>query len=188
MTETSINHLEVLAKVCESKSFLNKEFLIWIWFTIEETGGSIKLTIDDAQQLTELWIENKITLEKSGDNVMKHSLNGGDPSSSIEATAALLNGKAVTEIRLGISLEDSEYSFTINHKDLCPKSVNMPKETSQADNPEQRLHKRASAIMTLAKVIDCLFNQFLSKRIETSWEDDVISIREWILLRKQMTD
>ena len=142
--------------------------------------------IDDKMESVNLWIDDKIILEDPQTGSHKHSLKGGNPSASLEATAALVTGKTVTELKLGAHIDEKEYTFTLNHKDLSPKSLGLPKVTTASEDPGYQLLHRVECISEVTSMIDALFLLFLSTRTEESWENkEMESIREWIVERGQ---
>lgn len=169
-----------------SKSFLGKEFLTWLWYFIEEEGGDFSFQNDSTKSMgAEIWIDDKIAFESTGSDTARHSLNGGNPSDSLEATAALLTGKIVTELKLGLTIGEDQYRFGLASKDLTPKSVTIPKPPLSGD-PASTAIFRLSHIEKVITALDTIFIQFLQARVDDSWEDEsLINLRNWISQRKE---
>jgi hypothetical protein len=185
--------LETLTKLTElnqSKGFLGQEYLTWLWYLIEDASGSINLNlVNGTKKKLEIWVDDKINLEASSARVHRQSLRGGTPSTSLEATAALLSGKTVTELKLGLIIDDQEYSCSLNHKDLNPRSVVLPKMTSTDEGPADEFawaEAQLDRLTALLDILDGLFHEFINSRITSTWTDlELTRIRSWIQQRSQ---
>lgn len=173
-----------IVQLLESKSFLGQEFLTWLWYSIEENAGTFTLDAPPKgiPSEIELWIDDKIVLEATGTEAHMHSLKGGNPSASLEATASLVAGKNVTEMKLGINVGDEKiYKLTLNHKDLSPKSVVLPKLTAQKGDLAETVSLQIESLNGLVSILDELYKNFIRARTLDSWDnEDLDGIREWI--------
>ncbi len=88
--------------------FLGREFLLWVWFKSETSGGRYLLDKDTG---AELWVDRKIVLQKDDDEVSEKITCAGDNPHLREARFALRENKQVTESRLRLIIEENEYSF-----------------------------------------------------------------------------
>lgn len=171
-----------------SKAFLGREFLTWLWFSIEETGGEMQLQVaGNKDENLEIWIDNKITLESATSHVHSQTLKGGQPSASLEATAALINGKMVTEMSLGINYRELEASFRLSCKDLCPKAIGFNYKRPGSDQVTgDEINEKIEALQTVLDIVDDLFGQFISARTDDSWDKkDLDRMRDWVESRSQ---
>jgi hypothetical protein len=147
---TTTTWIERLQELSQSKQFLNKEFLTWLWYFAEQNQGPIEFTpkdLLDAPQTKKkssfyLWIDDKIILEsihRGGQKTLQHSIKGGDPSKSPEAGLALLGGKIVKELKLGMRiLPWGDFTATLNGTDLNPRSLTLPKPTDDTSQNQCR--------------------------------------------------
>ena len=185
MTQSIKETLNDISSLSDSKSFLGKEFLTWLWYFIDEEGGSFTFSNRDGKPIeADIWVDDKIAFESTGSDSAKHSLNGGNPSSSLEATAALLTGKIVSDLKLGLKVNEDEFSFGLSWKDLSPKSVGLPKILNSSD-PATAAVCRLDKLDLLFSALDGIFTQFVDMRINDSWEDESLeNLRSWISQRK----
>ena len=182
----STEHLEALLSFTKEKSFLSKEFLTWLWYSIEETGGEFTIDAGEETTVVDMWIDDKMTLESNESNVLKQSLKGGSPSTSIEATTALNLGKFVSELRIGANANDREYSFTLGAKDLTPRAIKLQASSEKTEHDEDHLEFRIQEIKFVLRVVDSLFTQFLNTRTQSSWQNvELENIKDWIQHRGQ---
>lgn len=147
---TKTPEIETLEFINQSKQFLNKEFLTWLWFFAENHTGPLQVerqgafpSLQENDHKTKkskgknltfyVWIDDRLILEshirstaQSHQNVFK----GGDPSQSPEASVALLGGKVVKELKLGCKiLPYGDFSAILSGSDLNPRSLTLPKRS-----------------------------------------------------------
>lgn len=194
--------IEKLQLMSESKSFLNKEFLTWIWYFAEKNTGTIRFSppksLDFGGQKPPtdfyLWIDDKIILEatqRGSQNTVQHSLKGGDPSKSPEACLALLGGKIVKEIKIGIKiLPFGDFTATLNGADLNPRSLTLPKATDESgENPQDPFIFRINAARLFIAALDHLVSVFIAERMRDDFETEVIpKLSSWIQKKHQNKD
>lgn len=186
MPEPYFEAIDSLEDIRQNKGFLNREFLTWLWYTAEESGGEISVELSGKLENVELWLEDKIVLESQTSHVHKQALKGGQPGASLEATAALISGKSVSELKMGLSWRDSDYIFNLNSKDLQPTGIALPTLKGEYSDQLDVIHARAEALQTIVDIIDALFLQFLRARTNKTWENNELGqIKDWIEHRSQ---
>lgn len=168
-------------KAIEEKAFWGNEFLTWLWFRSETSGGELKLS---GMEGVNLWIEEHLVLEGPDSGSRENTLKEGDVASSFEAAAALLVGKKVKRARFGMSQGEMQWSFTLDGATLDFKSVKIPHveaEEEDADAPEAIVFLRMGMVRRMLDAIDALLAEFAALRVSPDWErDEVPSIRKWI--------
>ena len=110
-TEKTQNRVENLSTSLETHRYLAREFLTWLWYLIETEEApyrfnKVRQEFETADSDLELWIDDRIVLENPSSKAHENVIRGGNPSESIEASAALLSGKTVKEMKLGLRLSD----------------------------------------------------------------------------------
>ncbi|MBQ46594.1 MAG: hypothetical protein CMP10_03750 [Zetaproteobacteria bacterium] len=177
-------HAENLLSLSRAKTFLGREFLTWLWYQSEsgDNLNKIESPVSGETYICDLWIDDKVTLESSQSTVHSHALRGGNPSQSIEAAAALQSGKTVKSIKIGVNIEGfGEYLTTLNSSDLAPRSLTVPEpEEHEEIDANSLLSFRINKINAFLDVLDGLFSQFLSKRVNLDWRNDQKLIKGWI--------
>lgn len=164
-----------LRQLGKSKGFLGKEFLTWLWYQVETTGGSIAVTpnssgesVSDPVQI-ELWIDDRVTLEAAIGHVHTQTLKGGDPSQSAEASTALRAGKVVKEMKLGMNIPGiGEITCVLGADELAPRSLQLPQPADDLHQDEgfSLLSFRLLACEQFCETLDGLFALFLESRLD----------------------
>ncbi|MEZ4744229.1 MAG: hypothetical protein R3B45_17555 [Bdellovibrionota bacterium] len=190
LVKTQNEHLEKLSNLAQSKLFLGKEFLTWVWY-LTDTSSSLEIPLDKKNKIkVELWIDDKILLESNGQTKEESLIRYGDPSQSAEAAIALESGKTVKELKLGIHIANyGEFTATLAHDQLIPKSLQLPvqkEDDDTYDNEFSKLENRIELTNLYMKTLDSLFLMFINERTDATWEGSQIDqIREWIKSKAQ---
>lgn len=165
-------------KTMEEKAFWGHEFLTWLWFRIEEGGGEVP--VPDLGTAT-LWIEERLTLGSLETDSKENILKNGEVARSAEAAAALAVGKKVQEVRLGLSVNDREYEFTLRGDTFDLASGKIP--PVEAD-PDEGWHGTALVRLGLVRevwdVLDGLYREFVGLRVSSEWPQTVAAMADWI--------
>ncbi len=156
-----------ILKAFEEKAFWGHEFLTWLWYCSEETGGDFELPQHGP---VALWIEDRLVLGSLDSESKENILKEGDVSRSAEAAAALSVGKKVLEARFGLIREDREWSFVVKGDTLDLTSVRMPRVLADEDDD---WHTTAFVRLGLARecldVLEALFGEFVKLRLSDAW-------------------
>jgi hypothetical protein len=189
--ENSIIQLTKLNNLCDTKKFLGKEFLSWLWFQIESNEMPIKINAIDSNHSydVDIWIDDRVVLESTSTTAHTQSLRGGTPSKSAEAAAALKTGKAPKEMKVSLIINSQyEFSCVLNQKDLFPKNIQIPPMSDDEDDrsAESHLEARLKLLNLFLNAFDALYSKFLHTRTHSSWDNEELSkIKKWIQTREQ---
>lgn len=161
----------------ETRRFLGRELLAWIWFESElfETRFSIPGFGD-----CELWLERSIALESNGEReVEKSKLTGEAPSGRPEAREALRQGKLPTKAKLVVKRGEQEFSLVLDADTLGLSGVKIPALLKgEGDAP---FYERIQLIEELEGAIESLYREFLVLRLDATWGRAVMpAIRAWM--------
>jgi len=190
----STEHLQNLANLTQTKVFLGKEFLTWLWYMSDEkVHVDVELVDSDEVIDVELWIDDRILLESDNGSKEESLMRHGDPSKSSEAAVALENGKTVKELKLGIRIREyGEFTSNLSYDQLNPKSLQLPISQNQNDDEEidssSKLSTRIHQTNVFLSVLNGLFLMFLNERTDKNWEDKGLrKIREWITAKAKQS-
>ena len=170
------SQIEWYQSITASKPFFGQEFLTWLWFRSESGEDQVNLTGSTGEEYVfDLWIDDRLILESSTARAHHHTIRGGDPSQSAEAATALLTGKSVKELKMGINVEGyGEYQAVLSGKDLAPRSLSLPDQEDASGeaiaDPLELIQLRLEQMRVFLDILDGLFLQFISERTEDSWE------------------
>lgn len=159
-----------------SKEFLGREFLTWLWFKSETQEGTF--TLDKSKQAV-LWFDDRVVLQSAGNAMVTCQ---GESSELIEARHALRDGKKVTQAKIKLIVGDNDWSFTLDSTWLNLKGVKTPRVMLDTkEDPEGLFYEKASLLDTAISVVEQLFIQFIKIRISAKWDSkEVPAIRKWI--------
>ena len=171
-----------LRQLGKSKGFLGREFLTWLWYQAETSGGSIAVASvgSESNDFTQvdIWVDDRVTLEASIGHVHTQTLKGGDPSQSAEASTALRFGKVVKEMKLGMNIPGiGESTCVLSADELSPRSLQLPQPADELHQEEgfSLLSFRLLACEQFCAILDGLFALFLESRLD---QDEYLKVRQ----------
>jgi len=175
-----------LQTLTRSKRFLGSEFLIWLWFRIEEND---EMTVfprgSSAPVRLNLWVDDRVVTSASSGQI--NLLRGGDPANSAEAAVALLSGKSVRELKLGFNIHGvGEYRATLDATNLRPKGLVLPSFEQDEENEimPALIPLRVRQVDFFLRILDGIFSVFIDDRVSPDWEKTINNgINEWITKR-----
>lgn len=187
---------EQLSSIPKAKAFLGREFLTWLWFFADTSGGEKEFVDQQSgkKRRFDLWIDDRLVLESGRGLSHEHVLKGGDPAHSQEAGLALATGKTVRELKLGVRIKGlGDFTAVLGESDLNPRSLKLP--TSDHSDEEETAESTLPIMLRLRQtesfiaVLDCLFSWFIEHRLSDTWESEHLpTIRAWIKKRQQAPD
>jgi len=167
-------------KLMEEKAFWGAEFLTWLWYLSENSGGEIEV---EGHGPVALWIEEHLVLEGPDSQSHENIIKSGDVAGSAEAAAALSVGKKVSRARFGLAQGEMQWSFTLDGASFDMRSMKIPKveaEDEDADDPAAMVFLRMSMVRRCLDIIDALFTRFASYRVSPEWEGATAdAMRRW---------
>ncbi len=161
----------------ESRRFLGREFLAWLWFESElfETSFVVAGFGD-----CELWLEKSVALESFGEReVEKSKLTGEAPSGRPEAREALRQGKLPTQAKLMVRRGEQDFALVLTADTLGLSGVKIPALLKgEGDEP---FFERIQLIEELEGAIEALYRDFLLLRLDASYGRAVMpAMRAWM--------
>jgi hypothetical protein len=152
------------------------EFLAWVWFESERTGG--RMDLGDPLGVVDVWVDERLAFRDSTDDRPRAILTGENPSQTLEARAALAGGKLLRELQLGIRREERDYSVTLKGSLLDFCGVKLP--PGEAED-ESLIYDRMFFYEELHLVLSRLLQRFAETRTSEEWEQGTkAAIEEWI--------
>jgi hypothetical protein len=181
---------EDISHLGKSKGFLGAEFLTWLWYLIEQNSEQLIIPLNATSPVSvSLWIDDRVVI--SAVSGQHNTLRGGDPANSAEAAVALITGKSIREIKLGMNIHGvGEYRVTLNAVDLRPRGLVLPTPSDIDD--DEKIHisipMRIKQLELFLRVFDGIFLKFMDERILPKWEKSTIhGIKEWVSNRSNWT-
>jgi hypothetical protein len=166
----------------ETTRFLGAEFLLWLWFSRDVTGGEVFIA---GRGLLVVSLEAELGLADPIAERERVSIRGVDPFGGPEAGEALVAGKLPRKVGLRIVFEQAEWIMTLDSKTLALSNVKLPATDSQGE--EELFYERMRRLEQIHELVHALYAHFLAVRISAAWESDVVpALRRWIALGELM--
>jgi recombination associated protein RdgC len=175
-----MNFVEIL----QQKGFLGREFLTWLWFTSERTGGFIH---NGNQPPFGVAFLDRIVLSSADESKQVVTLTG-ETFEPKHALAAILEGKKIEEARISVNRHDND-NFAMLLKatwfqfsGLRTPPILPAKEASDDEDDETATFLEKFALVTKAmEIVDSLFQEFMNLRLSERWTaEELPAIQEWI--------
>lgn len=160
----------------ETTRFLGNEFLLWLWFAGDVTGGSHEL---DDGNVVEVSLESQLKLTDPLSASESISMRGEDPFGSPEADQALKQGKMPAKVLLRLKQGEAEWLATLNGPALALSGIKLPALLDEA--ADEPLFERLRLLEQLDDLLHGLYRQFLTVRLSPSWNQDLLpAMKSWV--------
>ncbi len=177
----------------QTKSFILSEFFLWLWQKVEDQSGILKL--DDEKisfpwlgraDSLEMWLDDELSFSSSSGKVRQQKYKGGSPSHSEEAQLALVSGKFLNSIKLGVSLPGGlgSFSFYLNSKALQPEKIHIGTLEHLVWEKSSAIEKRLEIVSFCQELVETLWDEFLNLRLsKTHHEEYLKHLKNWIQIK-----
>lgn len=179
-----------LVDLIQEKRFLGQEFLAWLWYKSEESGGYVNLGSGVGDVL--VVFEKHMLLEVGEGEACEKVICRGLQTELKEAREGLRLAKKPEQARLRIVRGDNEYGVTLTAATMEFRNVRLPKTagTESGDDPdglEGQILERMALFEELIFLVNEMFRLFLQVRTTAQWSEELGGIREWINPDKDIT-
>ena len=145
----------------DRKTFLGKEFLVWLWHQNMVEGGVSSIEDDP----TCLLLGDALNLTASSGDVQDLTLKKGMVTESEAAFSALGRGLMPSKVKLRILDGDQEFACTYNGLTLDPSGLKIP-SVPKGLNDLDRADARMSLLLEALKHLDNRFMRYVALRDE----------------------
>jgi len=171
-----------LFDILREKAFLGREFLTWLWFRSDRSGGRIDLP---GGKVIEVFFLDRMTLDLAEAETPQTVSLKGEQSELREGLAALREGKKIEEARISVRSGDNDFTMNIKATWFSFGSFRTPpvfrEDDSDGDDGEGAFLEKVSLIEEGMAAIDALFEHFLRLRVSDEWElSELPALRRWI--------
>lgn len=158
-----------------SRDFLGNEWLLWLWWALEEESESIKLADDS---VATCMLQRTLSLECPLNETGKETIASESPTRLPEARLALLGGKLPRKLGMTVVRHDEQYELSIQAETLAVSGAVLPKLDGEPGRG--RLEDRVDQLRHLTETLDLLFDVFCRRRLSSAWQEDLPRIRRWL--------
>jgi recombination associated protein RdgC len=161
----------------ETTRFLGGEFLLWLWFSRDVTGGEIYIKGRGTLLVS---LETQLGLADPIAERERVLIRGLDPFGGTEAGEALAAGKLPRKVGLRIVFEQSEWVMTLDSSTLALSGVKLPALANERE--DELLNERMRLLEQVHDLVHALYAHFLGVRLSPAWDSDVLpALRRWVL-------
>lgn len=186
-----------LALVIESRRFVGREFLLWLWFESELFEATLHTKEHGSFGM---WVEKRLVFSSGREST---TIKGATPGAHREAKESLCRGKLPESMGFHLSREDGEASFTIKGDTLGVTGLSLPtvldeeepapdviapparkprkrrdedparEAEREADEAAESFYERMRLTQSVESLVEALYRDFLALRLGAAWEADV---------------
>jgi hypothetical protein len=169
-----------IVQAVDMKDFLGNEFLLWLWWHLENEDGQVAcLDPDGQQQAVYLTVDKTLEMECAWGVGGKQTLRGDGPSRLREAGEALRMGKWPRKAGLILSDGEHQWELTLQGDRWVVSAASMP-EVPDAESPRELTEARLQLVRRLANTLDGMFGAFLSERTSGTWPSKRDTLGRWV--------
>jgi hypothetical protein len=159
----------------DSKDFLGNEFLLWLWFALENESDTIRLS--DNTEVTAM-IARTLSLECPRGQTGRESIAHEAPNRLPEARRAIQSGKMPRKLGLVLDRQGSQYELAISAENLAVAGAKLP--APEETEERARLEERVTQLRHLIETLDLLYDAFGARRHSDLWSKDLAGMQKWL--------
>ncbi len=154
-----------------------RDFLTWLWFLTEETGGKIKTPCGDFEAMIEGPLTFAFASSEAKGAAESTVKKGGCPQVSAEAKAALAVGKKLRKAKLTITRGSEIWSGTFDADKLSFSGLSLPEGEEMERN--SRFAERVDRLHVLHVALEAYFKLFAEALLGDERPAFEKKIRKW---------
>jgi hypothetical protein len=158
-----------------SRDFLGNEFLLWLWYYLENESDSLRLadSSDAAVLLT-----RTLSLECPRGQTGKEQISSDGPTKLPEALRAVQAGKLPRKVGMIITRQDQTYDFALQAETLAIIGAKLP--VPEEEDERARLEERVAQIRHLLETLDLTYGAFTQRRLSDDWNKESAKMKKWL--------
>lgn len=157
---------------------LGGEFYLWLWWASEQQGGRFDLA--NPVGTTHVWVDDRLAFRRPDDTKVTAVMTGENPSTSLEARAALAGGKVIQDLRLGVRRDDREFFVTLRGPGVFIGGLKLPQVLSEAG--DEAVFDRMFLFEEFTLILEGLLRSFAGIRASSAWKTEVMpAMSAWLL-------
>jgi hypothetical protein len=154
----------------ETHGFLGEEFLTWLWFRWETTGGEFTLS---GGRVVGIALDDFLTFAAPSDDETVQTLRRGLPTRTAEARTALRQGHRLTKARLLVAESSRQWSAVLDAPTLTLTGVKLPDDDEESTSDADRNADRSANWLALHELVQELYGVFLRERLRPDFKKAV---------------
>ncbi len=162
-----------------NRDFLGNEFLLWLWYMVENETDTIKL--GDNSEVA-IMLARTLLLECPKGQYGRESFSSDGPGKLPEALRALQVGRLPRKTGLTLVRHDHAYELKVQAETLAISSAKLP--APEEEDERARLEERVNQLRHLIETVDLLYVAFLGHRLGDKWKNESGKIKKWLKTAK----
>jgi len=158
-----------------NRDFLGNEFLMWLWFVLENETDTLKL-MDDSE--VTVMLARTLSLECPRGQTGRESIQSEGPTRLPEAHRAVQSGKLPRKVGLTLVRHDSQYELVMQAESLAVTGARLPLPEGEDENA--RRIERVNQLRHFIETLDLLYQAFGKRRFSADWPKELVRIRKWL--------
>ncbi|MCY2958462.1 MAG: hypothetical protein NT107_15655 [Planctomycetota bacterium] len=150
----------------ETHGFLGEEFITWLWFRWETSGGEFILP---GGRVIGIAIDDFLTFAAPSDDETEHTLRHGLPTRTEEARTALRQGRRVHSARLIVAEANRQWVATLDGATMQLTGVKLPEDAEEVESDSDRTADRVANWLALHEIMKALYGIFLRDRLAPNY-------------------
>ena len=150
---------------------LGTEFLTWMWYFSESSGGQ--------HDGFAFMLDGPFTLVHEGKGAHEIVIRKGNPGLAQEAKSALMAGKKLRKAKMVIARGEDTWSCLVDGQEWTFGSLKLP--NVEGVDPTSAFQERMIRMATFVEAIESLFKKFIAIRNDPqAWANEVEALRQWV--------
>lgn len=157
----------------QQPDFLGNEFLVWLWWTLENESDTITL-VDDSE--VTLMLARTLSLECPYGESGKETISAECPIKLPEAMQAIQSGKLPRKAGMTVVREGRQFDLTLQAESFGISGAKIHLEDDEEFTDDDRI----DAIRLLTETTDRMLETYVQHRISEDWPKLQKAIRKWL--------
>lgn len=157
----------------QAPDFLGNEFLVWLWWMLENGPDTIAL-VDDSE--VTVMLAKTLSLECPYGESGKETIAAESPIKLPEAMQAIQSGKLPRKAGMTVVREGRQFDLTLQAETFGISGAKIHLEDDEEFDDDDRI----DAIRQLSETTDLMLQTYVNRRISNDWESDRKAIRKWL--------
>ncbi|MGB7326720.1 MAG: hypothetical protein WBD31_17725 [Rubripirellula sp.] len=157
----------------QAPDFLGNEFLMWLWWTLENESDTIVLP--DESEVT-LMLAKTLSLECPLGESGKETITAESPVRLPEAMQAIRSGKLPRKTGMTMVRDGRTFDLVLQAETFGISGAKIHLDDDEEFDDDDRI----DAIRTLSETVDGLFHTFCDRRVDADWKKDLKKVTKWL--------
>lgn len=158
----------------QSPDFLGNEFLLWLWWILENQTDTITL-VDDSK--VTVMLAKTLSLECPLGESGKETISAECPVKLPEAMQAIRSGKLPRKAGMTIVRDDRQFDLVLQAESFGISGAKIHLDEDEEFDDDDRI----DAIRQLSETTDLMFDTFLDQRTGKDWKKIQKQMQKWLV-------